>query len=415
MFRPIELFVGLRYTRAKRRNHFISFVALTSVLGMALGATVLITVMSIMNGFVRDVRDHILSMTAHAQIVSAEGGLANWRGLEQIARRNPQVAGAAPYVEGQGMLNFGSQVTGVQIMGVDPKVEPQVSMIDKKMVLGKLDALTPGSFGIVLGQELAKKLGVAPGDKITVITPQATVTAAGILPRIKRFTVTGVFLVGAYEYDSSVAVVNIDDAAKLFHLADGANGIRLKLVDLFQAPAVARALQSELPPGIFVSDWTHQHANYFAAVQQEKHMMFIILALIVAVAVFNIVSALVMVVTDKQSDIAILRTLGATPASIMGMFFVQGAVIGTLGTLLGMIGGVLLSLNIETIVPAIEHLFGIQFLSPDIYVISELPSDMHWSDVWQVCGVAFVLSLLATIYPSWRAARVQPAEALRYE
>jgi len=415
MFHPIELFVGLRYTRAKRRNHFISFIALTSVMGIVLGVTALITVMSVMNGFEKEVRERILGMAAHAIISSSGESLQDWQALEKTAVKYPGVTGAAPFVEGQAMVNFGGQVSGAQIRGIDPAMEPKVSEVGTKMVSGNLDALQPGSFEVVLGRELANSLGVGVGDKLTVITPQATVTLAGILPRIKRFTVSGIFEVGMYEYDRSVALINMRDAALLFNLGDGITGVRLKLADMDQAPLLARTLQAELPSGTLVTDWTRLHANYFSAVQQEKRVMFIILTLIIAVAMFNIVSALVMVVTDKQADIAILRTLGATPASIMGMFFVQGAVIGTLGTLLGMLGGVSLALNVETIVPFIENLFDMHFLDPGVYYISTFPSDMHWQDVWKVCGMAFVLSLLATIYPSWRASRVQPAEALRYE
>ena len=415
MFHPIELFVGLRYTRAKRRNHFISFIALTSVMGIVLGVTALITVMSVMNGFEKEVRERILGMAAHAIISSSGESLQDWQALEKTAEKYPGVTGAAPFVEGQAMVNFGGQVSGAQIRGIDPAMEPKVSEVGTKMVSGNLDVLQPGGFEIILGRELANSLGVGVGDKLTVITPQATVTLAGILPRIKRFTVSGIFEVGMYEYDRSVALINMQDAALLFNLGNGITGVRLKLADMDQAPLLARTLQAELPSGTLVTDWTRQHANYFSAVQQEKRVMFIILTLIIAVAMFNIVSALVMVVTDKQADIAILRTLGATPASIMGMFFVQGAVIGTLGTLLGMLGGVSLALNVETIVPFIENLFDMHFLDPGIYYISTFPSDMHWQDVWKVCGMAFVLSLLATIYPSWRASRVQPAEALRYE
>ena len=415
MFHPIELFVGLRYTRAKRRNHFISFIALTSVMGIVLGVTALITVMSVMNGFEKEVRARILGMAAHAIISSSGESLQDWQALEKTAEKYPGVTGAAPFVEGQAMVNFGGQVSGAQIRGIDPAMEPKVSEVGTKMVSGNLDALQSGSFEVILGRELANSLGVGVGDKLTVITPQATVTLAGILPRIKRFTVSGIFEVGMYEYDRSVALINMQDAALLFNLGDGITGVRLKLADMDQAPSLARTMQAELPSGTLVTDWTRLHANYFSAVQQEKRVMFIILTLIIAVAMFNIVSALVMVVTDKQADIAILRTLGATPASIMGMFFVQGAVIGTLGTLLGMLGGVSLALNVETIVPFIENLFDMHFLDPGIYYISTFPSDMHWQDVWKVCGMAFVLSLLATIYPSWRASRVQPAEALRYE
>ena len=415
MFRPLELFVGLRYTRAKRRNHFISFISLSSILGFALGVAVLITVLSVMNGFQSEVRNGILGMTAHATVTGADGTLVDWRRLEDAVMQHPRVLGAAPYIEAQGMLTNGQVVSGVQIRGVIPQQELKVSYIDQKMLAGQLNDLVPGAFSIVLGRDLARYLGVDVGDKVTLVTPQATVTPAGVLPRLKRFTVTGLFHVGNNEYDNSLALIHIEDAARLFQMQGKVSGLRLKLDDLFAAPTLMRELMQQLPAQYFASDWTRQHVSFFRAVELEKRIMFIILTLIVAVAAFNIVSTMVMVVTDKQADIAILRTLGLTPASVLAIFMVQGMVIGLAGTVLGVVGGVSLALNIETVVPWIEHAFGIQFLSADVYVISEVPSDMHWSDVFNVSVVAFILSLLATLYPAWRAARCQPAEALRYE
>ncbi len=415
MFRPLELFVGLRYTRAKRRNHFISFISFTSILGIALGITALITVLSVMNGFETELRERILGMASHATISGSAEGLGDWETVARRAREHEQVLGAAPYVTAQVMLSSGEEVSGTLLRGVLPEVEPEVSEAVKKMLVGKLTDLKPKGYGIILGKELAFAMGVRTGDKITVVTPQASVTPAGILPRLKRFTVVGLFEVGMYEYDRNLAFIHIADAAKLMRLEDRVTGVRLKLEDLFQAPRVVREIARELGGRLYISDWTRQHANFFRAIQTEKRVMFIILLLIVAVAAFNIVSTLVMVVTDKQGDIAILRTLGMTPGSVMAIFIVQGALIGLVGTLLGVVGGVSLALNVETIVPAIERLFGIQFLSPDVYYISDLPSELHGDDVVRIGGVAFLLSLIATLYPAWRAARTQPAQALRYE
>ncbi len=412
---PYELFIGLRYTRAKRRNHFISFISLSSILGIALGITALITVLSVMNGFEKELRERILGMASHATISGANEGLADWRSAERVARENPRVIGAAPYVNAQVMLSFGDTVSGALLRGVLPEEEPEVSDVADKMLVGQLSDLKPGEFGIVLGKELAYAMGVRAGDKVTVVTPQASVTPAGILPRFKRFTVIGLFEVGMYEYDRNLAFIHMADAAKLLRMDDRVSGVRLKLDDLFQAPQVVREIARQLGGALYISDWTRQHANFFRAIQTEKRVMFIILLLIVAVAAFNIVSTLVMVVTDKQGDIAILRTLGITPGSVMAVFIVQGALIGLIGMLLGVVGGVALALNVETIVPAIEQLFGIRFLSPDVYYISELPSELHWDDVLRIGGVGFALSLVATLYPAWRAARTQPAEALRYE
>jgi lipoprotein-releasing system permease protein len=415
MFKPLELFIGLRYTRAKRRNHFISFIALISMLGIVLGVMALITVLSVMNGFEQELRNRILGVVAHATVSGTNGTLQDWRRLRETLAARPHVTGAAPYIDGEGMLSGDRGVSGALIRGVLPAAEPAVSDIGAKMVAGRLDDLRPGGFGIVLGKELALRLGVWQGDKVTVVTPEATVTPAGILPRLKRATVVGVFEVGMYEYDNGLAVMNLEDAAKLFRLGDTVSGIRLKLDDLLRAPAIARRLSAELPPQYVVRDWTEDHANFFRAVQMEKTVMFVILLLIVAVAAFNIVSTLVMMVRDKESDIAVLRTLGATPGTIMAIFIVQGSVIGITGTVLGGVLGVLLAVNVPVIVPFIEHLFHVEFLSAQIYYISELPSDLEWSDVIRICGVSAVLSLVATLYPAWRAARTQPAEALRYE
>lgn len=416
MFRPLELFIGLRYTRAKRRNHFISFISLTSMLGIALGITALITVLSVMNGFQQELRGRILAMTAHATVSRWNGLMNDWQMVRDQAQRNPEVRGGAPYIRGEAMLNNVSLVSGALVQGILPTEEQQVSDIGSKMVQGSLDELRPGRFGIVLGKELANVLGLSVGDKVTVITPQANVTAAGVLPRLKRFDVVGLFKAGMYEYDRGLALVHVADAGKLFQLPDGAvSGVRLRLNDLFQAPRLARELTGQLPDGYLARDWTQDHASFFRAVQIEKTAMFVILTLIVAVAAFNIVSALVMVVTDKQADIAILRTLGATPLSIMGIFIVQGVTIGLVGTVLGLIGGVSLATHVDVVVAFLERLLGFKFLAPDVYLISDLPSQVQWGDVTTIGLVAFVLATLATLYPAWKAARTQPAEALRYE
>jgi lipoprotein-releasing system permease protein len=415
MFRPLELFIGLRYTRAKRRNHFISFISLVSMLGVALGITALITVLSVMNGFEKELRVRILGMTSHATITGGGGRLSDWRSLAGTVETQPEVVGVAPYVQGQAMLINGRQVSGALIRGILPAEEPRVSDIGPHMVSGTLEALEPGQYGIVLGVELASALEAIPGDKVIVVTPQASVTPAGVLPRLRRFTVVGLFEVGMYEYDRNTALIDINDASRLFGLDGDVSGLRLKLEDLFRAPLVTRTLNQVLGPRYWVSDWTRQHANFFRAVRTEKTMMFIILMLIVGVAAFNIVSTLVMVVTDKRSDIAILRTLGLTPMRVMAVFIIQGSVIGLFGNLLGVIGGVSLALNVETLVPALEQLLGHKFLSPDVYYISDLPSDLQLGDVVRISLAALSLTLAATLYPAWRAARTQPADALRYE
>ena len=417
MYRPLVFYIGLRYTRAKRRTQFISFITLTSVLGIALGVTALITVLSVMNGFEAELRERILGMTAHCTITGPGGQLDDWRALAARLKSEPQVEGAAPYTHGQVMINADRQVSGAMAQGVLPDFEAGVSEVAAHMLQGRLEDLRPGEFGIVLGVELARFLGVGVGDKLTLITPQINSTPVGVMPRLKRFTVVGVFQVGMYEYDRNMAMMHMDDAGKLFRIEPAAavSGLRLKLNDLFNAPRIAQHLADSLGYAYRVSDWTKAHSNFFRAVQTEKRAMFIILLLIVAVAAFNIVSTLVMVVTDKRGDIAILKTQGLTNHAVMGIFIVLGCVIGGAGTLLGILGGVALALNVETIVPAIEQAFGVQFMAADVYYISEVPSKLIWQDVYWIAGMAFFLSLLATIYPAWQAARINPAEVLRYE
>ena len=415
MFRPLSVYIGARYTRAKRRNHFISFISMTSMLGVALGVAALITVLSVMNGFEKELRERILGMTSHAFVTGSDGTLADWQKAESLIDGFPRVINSAPFVEGQAMLNQGSRVRGTQIRGVDPTLEPKVSSIGNKIIQGRFDSLQPGSYGIILGKDLAIAMGVGTGDKITVITPHVTPTPAGVIPRLKRLTVSGVFEIGMYEYDSALAIMNIEDAANLFRIPGKVTGLRLQLDDVYQAPRITRDLLQSLPAEYRAADWTYQHANFFRALKTEKTVMFVILMLIVAVAAFNIVSTLVMMVTDKYSDIAILRTLGMSPRGIMGIFMVQGIVIGLIGTLLGVIGGVILALNVSNIIAWIETILGYQFLPAEVYYISDLPSDLHWNDVTVIGITAFVLSILSTIYPSWRAAQVKPAEALRYD
>ena len=413
MFRPLELFIGLRYTRAKRRNHFISFISLVSMLGIAVGVTALITVISVMNGFEKELTDRILGMVAHVTISGVDESVRDWQQAVTKAEANPHVLGVAPYVERQALLQ-GTRVNGAVIRGVLPEREPKVSEVDRKMVKGRLDDLKSGAFGIVLGNELAMQLGVSVGDKVTVITPEVNATPVGAMPRYKRFDVVGIFSVGFQEYDEGLAIMHMEDAERLFQL-DGPTGIRLKLDDMFHSWDIGRDLAQQLGQFYRVQDWRTGHANFFSAVSMEKKVMFIILSLIVAVAAFNLVSTLVMLVTDKQADIAILRTLGISPQSIMGVFMVQGVIVGAFGILLGVLGGIALALNLAALIKWIEHTFNVEFLSPDVYYISEVPSDMHWSDVGWIAAIAFVFCLFATLYPAWRASRTQPAAALRYE
>lgn len=415
MFRPLEFAIGLRYTRAKRRNHFISFISLTSMMGIALGVTALITVLSVMNGFEKEVRGRILDMVSHLTVSGSDGRLRGWSDVVMQVKEHPQVIDAAPYVEAQGMLIYGKKVNGALIRGILPAMEPGVSNVADKMVEGQLTDLKPGAFEVILGRDLARILRVDVGDKVTMVTPSANITPAGVAPRLKRFKVVGIFYVGMYEYDSSMAIIHMDDARRLFRLEDAVTGVRAKLTNLFAAPQVRYELQQSELGSYWVRDWSSYHANWFRAVKIEKRMIFLLLLLIIAVAAFNIVSTLVMLVTDKESDIAILRTLGATPKSIMGIFMVQGTLIGVIGTILGVVGGISLSLNLDIVVPFIENLFGFRVLDPGIYYISELPSDLHWDDVWLISGVSFLFGVVSTLYPAWRASRTQPAEALRYE
>lgn len=415
MFRPLQLFIGLRYTRARRRNQFVSFISLSSMLGIAVGVTALITVLSVMNGFEQELRQRILGMVSHATVNAYDEPLANWRALTRELSEDPRVAGAAPFVDGEVMISRGSQVTGALLRGIAPEMEGRVSRVTRSIVRGDLAGLRPGEFGIVLGSRLARSLGVSVGDAVNVVTPEVRASAAGILPRVRRFTVVAEFEVDMSQYDGSLALIHLQDAQRLMRTGEGVSGIRLEFDDMMAAPELVREIARDLPGLYRVSDWTMQHRNFFRAVAMEKTVMFIILMLIVGVAAFNIVSTLVMAVQDKQADIAILRTLGAGPGTVMGIFIVQGTVIGVLGTLLGVAGGVALALNVETIVPAIEQLFGVQFIPGDIYLISELPSDLRQSDVVRITVAALLLSLIATLYPAWRAARTAPAEALRHE
>ena len=415
MIRPLSAHIGLRYTRAKRRNHFISFISLISMLGIAIGVWALITVLSVMNGFEKELRDRILGVASHVTINSSDRWLPGWQDYRAELNKVEGVIGQAPFISGQGMAVRGSSVNGALIRGVLPDHEPEVSTIDKHMLIGKLDDLKAGSYKIILGEALARTLGVYPGMKIILVTPAGTVTPAGMLPRMKRFTVSGVFKMGMYEYDSALALIHMEDAAKLYKSRGGISGIRIKLADVYQAPAVNRTLRSTLGPEVYVSDWTREHANFFRALKIEKRVMFIILFLVVSVAAFNIVSTLIMLVTDKQADIAILRTIGMTPKGIMGIFIVQGMVIGVIGTIMGAITGVLTALNIKTIVPFLEGIFGVQLFPADVYVISDFPAEMHWNDVTSIIIAALIVTVLATLYPAWRASRTQPADALRYE
>ncbi|SCU87327.1 Lipoprotein-releasing system transmembrane protein LolC [Cupriavidus necator] len=413
---PYEWQIGWRYTRASKRasrNTFISFISMISMFGIALGVAALIVVLSVMNGFQKEVRDRMLSVLAHIEVIGPSA-LPDWQKTAAEALQNKEVAGAAPYVAAQAMLTRDDAVRGVLLRGVEPSQEPKVSDIGSQFRAGSMTALAPGGFGIALGNELANAMGVQVGDKVTLVAPQGTITPAGVLPRLKQFTVVGVFSSGHFEFDSALALVNMHDAETLFRLS-GPTGVRLKLQDMQRAPQVANELAGTMSGELYLRDWSKQNRNWFAAVQTEKRMMFIILTLIIAVAAFNLVSTLVMTVTDKQADIAILRTMGAQPGSIMKIFIVQGVAIGFIGTILGVAGGTLIATNIDVIVPFIERLLHVQFLPRDIYFISELPSDPRVNDIATIGIISFVLATLATLYPSWRAARVNPAEALRYE
>lgn len=415
MYHPLSLFVGLRYTRSRRRNHFISFISLISTLGIALGVVVLITVLSVMNGFHKEVRERILGMASHGDIKALDGRMQDWSAAMDRARQHPRVLGVAPYVEGQAMLSHGREVTGAIVRGIDPALEPEVVDVGDHMVAGRLEDLSAGDYRIILGRELADILGVSIGDKVTVVVPQITVTVAGSLPRMKRFTVSGLFEVGMGEYDRGVGLVHRTDAAVLQRLGDAVTGVRIRIDDVWQARQVSFELAESMGGRFRVLNWTDYHRNFFAALKMEKRMMGLLLFFIVVIAAFNIVSTLVMMVVDKQSDIAILKTFGATPGQVMRIFIVQGATLGAIGTSIGIIAGLALALNIESVVGAVEQAFGIQFIDPSIYYIAKLPSDVQLTDVMMVGLGSFLLSLLMTLAPAWRAFRTQPAEALRYE
>ena len=415
---PYELQIGWRYTRAGRagrRNRFISFISGVSMLGIALGVAALIIVLSVMNGFQKEVRDRMLSVVSHIEVTDVDANaLPDWRATADTARRNPEVIGAAPFVASQALIARGDDMRGLIVRGIVPAEEATVTDLARQLKDTTLARLVPGSWGVVLGAELARSLGVANGDKVTIVMPGGQVTPAGIVPRLRTLTVVGTFDAGHYEYDSGLALVHLEDAAKLFRV-EGPTGVQLRLKDLNRAPIVAAQLAQSLGPRAAVRDWTSTNRNWFAAVQVEKRLMFIILTLIVAVAAFNLVSTLVMTVTDKRADIAILRTLGASPRSVMGIFMVQGAASGIIGTMGGVLLGLLVAFNIDVIVPAIESVLQVSFLPSSVYLISRMPSDPQQGDIVPIVVISLVLAFIATLYPSWRASRMQPAEALRYE
>lgn len=405
--------IGYRYTSAKRRNHFISFISLISMIGLVIGVALLITVLSVMNGFDRELRTRILGMVPHA-VIKPYSSMQDWQSIDKLVTEHPKVEAAAPFIQIKGMLSASGLVQGAQLNGILPDQEKSVSIIEKHMVQGSLDDLKSGEFKVILGDMLARHLRVQKGDKVTVVLPEASLTPAGVFPRLKRFTVSGVFRVGA-DLDGQLALIHMEDAAKVMRMQGYVNGIRLKMDNLFDAPLVSRQLAGSLDEAYYSVDWTLTHGNLFSAIKMEKTLIGLLLMVIVAVAAFNIISTLVMVVTDKTADIAILRTMGATPRAIMGIFIVQGAYIGVVGTFIGTILGVVLALNVSEIIAFVESAMQMQFLNPDVYFISDLPSELRWGDVSIITSSALILSLLATIYPAWKASKVKPAEALRYE
>ena len=412
-----ELFIGRRYVSSARSasNRFVSFISAISMLGIALGVAVLIVVLSVMNGFEVELRNRILSQTAHATVGAFGADLTDWRDLERSIAANPQVAGIAPYIQGQAMLVADGATSGAMIYGILPEQEPRVSQLSQHVQAGSLSDLIAGRYGILVGDELANALHLKVGDRVVVVVPQASVTVAGVTPRWRRFTVIGTFSAGMYEYDRNLAYVHMEDAARLYRMDDAVSGLRLKMVDLFQAPRVARDIAQRLGGGYYAEDWTRDHENFFRSIALTKRVLFVILLLVVGVAAFNIVSTLVMVVKDKQSDIAILRTLGVTPRSVLAIFVTQGTVIGAIGTLCGIGLAVLLANNLEVLVHGLEYVLGTHFLDAKVYYMSDLPAVVEWGDVAKIAGIAFGLCCLSTIYPAYRAARTQPAQALRHE
>lgn len=416
MFKPAALFIGLRYTRAKRRNHFISFISVVSMIGIALGVMVLITVLSVMNGFDQEIRNRVFSMVPPITITNNEGYVAGWQGLQKSLNQLPYVSASAPFVMGEVLLSYGSGVQPALVNGILPAEEKNMSELADKMVQGQLSNLQPGRFGIVLGENLANLLGASLGDKITVFVPQVTLSPAGVLPRAKRFTVVGIFRVGSgFGFDRGLGFIHLNDAQRLLSIGDYVTGLHVNTPDVYRAPMIAHQLMTQLAPSANVSTWADQFGEFFHAVQLEKTMMFFILLLIVAVAAFNLVASLVMVVNEKQSDIAILRTFGATPGMIMNIFVIQGGLIGVFGTLIGVITGLLLAYNVTDIVNWIEHVFHVQFLSSSVYFVNYLPSKIEWTDVVEISIASLFLSLIATLYPAWRASKMDPVESLRYE
>lgn len=415
MLRNYEWWIGTRYLSSTHRRGFVSFVALISVIGLTLGVAVLIVVLSVMNGFERELRTRILSVTSHATLMGLEGTLDDWRGARDVAVKTTGVRAAVPYVEAQAMLAFGGKVAGTQVRGIVPSEERTASGITQRMTAGSIDDLEAGAFHIVLGTALAKELGVSVGETVVLIAPEGTATPTGIMPRMRRFTVTGLFESGMYEFDRGLAIVELSDAARVYRLGDGVTGLRLDLDDALNAPKVVRDVAVALGGGFFVSDWTRNHSNFFRSIEMTKSMMFVILLMIVGVAAFNIVATLVMIVKEKQTDIAILRTLGAGPRNVLLAFAVQGVLIGLAGTIAGALLGALVAHNLESLVHGLERLLGTQFLDAKVYYMSDLPAYVEAADVLQVCGVAFAMCALATLYPAWRAARTAPAEALRHD
>ncbi len=415
MIRPYEIFIGLRYTRARRRHRIISFISLISIIGISVGIAALITILSVMNGFGTEVRAHILSFLSHVTITESNGMLSDWEALGERVKGTRHVVAYAPFVSGEALVARGKNVSGVVVSGVLPEREQDVSEIADKVVEGSLAALKPGEFGIIVGSGIAWKLNLKLGSSVSLVVPQAQPTPAGLLPRFKRFTVVGVFNAGMGQYDSGMVLTHINDAAKLYQLPDHVSGLRLKLDNVELAPSVSEALEQTLGEKFRVSDWTRQQAAWFRALAMEKTIMFVILSLIVAVAMLNVISTIIVVVNEKRADIAILRTLGASPKSILAIFMVQGSLIGIVGTVVGTACGVLLALNVSKLVHLLELVLNTHFLAPEIYFLSQLPSDLQWSDVSIISGVSLALSLLSTLYPAWRASKMQPAEALRYE